>query len=521
MYRIAVLFLTLFLTINESVAQTDFTWSEDIACLIYSHCTTCHNSNGVAPFPLESYNDVVTFKENIELQITNGNMPPWPASSPFGLQGDNSLSEDEINAISEWVSNGTPMGDLSNEPAVPVFDTDIVIQDPDLIIEIPEFTVPNLSDNDLYKCFVFPMDFGEDIYVTGIEVVPGNKRAVHHVLLYEDDSNIPINLDNADPEIGYQCFGGIGSNNATLVGGWAPGGDPQFMPDGMGIRISANTNLVAQVHYPSYAVGEVDQTDIRISYTTASQRNLAVSPVLNHFTSMIDGPLIIPANEVKTFNQVWTVPTKMTFTGVAPHAHLICTSMESWAETPNGELIDLVDIPNWDFDWQKFYGFNRPVVLEAGTRIFGRATYDNTVNNHHNPNFPPQLITLGEDTDEEMMVFFYTLTLYQSGDENLVFEEHDHAEHIDGCGFELTDSKDELISSKINLHPNPVNNILYIESELTVNNVKIFDLIGRKIKEESATDISSISTSQLTAGTYSIQMKSDGLITSQLFVVER
>ncbi len=521
MYRIAVLFLTLFLTINETVAQTDFTWSEDIACIIYSHCTTCHNSNGVAPFALESYDDVVTFKDNILLQVTNRSMPPWPAQSPFGLQGDNSLSDEEINAISEWVINETPMGDIANEPTVPVFDTDIVIQDPDLIIEIPEFTVPNLSDNDLYKCFVFPMNFGEDIYVTGIEVVPGNKRAVHHVLLYEDDSNIPISLDNADPEIGYQCFGGIGSNNATLVGGWAPGGDPQFMPEGMGIRISANTNLVAQVHYPSYAVGEVDQTDIRIKYTTANQRNLSVSPVLNHFTSMIDGPLIIQPNDVRTFNQVWTVPTKMTITGVAPHAHLICTSMKSWAETPSGEIIDLVDIPNWDFDWQKFYGYNRPVVLEQGTRIFGRATYDNTVNNHHNPNFPPQLITLGEDTDEEMMVFFYTMTFYQPGDENLVFAEHNHAGHVEDCGFALTDVDEQLISSKIHLHPNPVSKTLYIDSELSVTNIIVFNLLGHKVIDVSGGEITAVDTSELAPGTYSIQIRSEGLITSQLFVVER
>ena len=521
MYRITALFLTLFLAITNLSAQTDLTWSDDIACLIYSHCTTCHNSNGVAPFALESYDDVVTFKDNINLEVTNGTMPPWPAHSPLGLQGDNSLSEDEINAISEWIMNDTPMGDLANEPETPVFETNIVIQNPDLIIEIPEFTVPNLTDNDLYKCFVFPMDFEEDIYVTGIEVVPGNKKAVHHVLLYEDDSNTPINLDNADPDIGYKCFGGIGSNNARLVGGWAPGGDAQFMPDNMGIKVSAKTNLVAQVHYPSYAVGEVDQTNIRITYTTDSQRRLVVEPVLNHFISMIDGPLLIPASQVKTFNQVWTVPTKMTFTGVAPHAHLICVSMESWAVTPDGEVIDLVDIPNWDFDWQKFYAFNRPVVLEAGTKIYGRATYDNTVNNHHNPNFPPALITLGEDTDEEMMVFFYTMTLYQNGDENLIFEEHNHAAHVEDCGFELTGVTEPFEENNIILHPNPVAKTLYINSEEAVSKVRIYDMLGHLVLDQDGDSINAVDLAELSSGTYSIQLKTGSLVTTKMIVVEK
>jgi len=482
---------------------------------------TFHNSNGVAPFALESYDDVVTYKDNIRLEVTNKTMPPWPAHSPFGLEGDNSLSEDEINAISEWILYDTPMGDLANEPTAPVFESNIVIENPDLIIEIPEFTVPNLSDNDLYKCFVFPMNFGEEIYVTGIEVIPGNTRAVHHVLLYEDDSNTPINLDNADPEIGYQCFGGIGSNNASLVGGWAPGGDAQFMPEGMGIRIPANTNLVAQVHYPSYAVGEVDQTNIRLTYTTASQRNLTVAPILNHFTSMLDGPLIIQPNVVRDFNQSYILPTKLTLTGVAPHAHLICTSMESWAVTPDGERIDLIDIPNWDFDWQKFYAFNRPVVLEAGTRIFGRATYDNTVNNHHNPNFPPELVTLGEDTDEEMMVFFYTLTGYQQGDEDLVFNEHNHADHIEDCGSELTDVNETIEQIKIILHPNPVAKTLYVESEQAVTNITMYDLLGHKVIDISGDEINVVDVTELVSGTYSIQLQTGELITTKLVVVEK
>lgn len=520
MYRIAILFLTLFLSLNEIQSQTEFTWSEDIACLIYSHCTACHNSNGVAPFALESYDDVVTFKDNILLEVTNGTMPPWPAHSPFGLQGDNSLTDDEVDAISSWIMNDTPMGDVVNEPTVPSFDTNIEILNPDLIIEIPEFTVPNLSDNDLYKCFVFPMDFGEDIYVTGIEVVPGNKKAVHHVLLYEDDSNIPINLDNADPEIGYKCFGGIGSNNANLVGGWAPGGDAQFTPVGMGIKVAANTNFVAQVHYPSYAVGESDQTDIRITYTTQSQRNLSVSPVLNHFISMIDGPLIIPPNEVKTFNQVWNVPTKLTITGVAPHAHLICTSMKSWAVTPSGEVIDLIDIPNWDFDWQKFYGYNRPVILEQGTKIYGRAEYDNTVNNHHNPNLPPELITLGEDTDEEMMIFFYTMTSYQAGDENLVFDEHNHTEHIEECGWELTNIQDELNEVSIILHPNPVAQTLYIDTNSPVSNVKMYDMLGHKLIDVDGDAINVLEIGSLPNGTYTIQLQTGQLLTTKLIVVE-
>lgn len=521
MYRIAVLFLVFFCATQTISAQTDFTWSDDISCIIYSHCTNCHNSNGVAPFALESYDDVVTFKDNILMEVLEGNMPPWPAKGPQNhFVGDHSLSLDEINAIDEWIRNDVPSGDLSTAPEAPTFETDIQITDPDYIIELPEYTVPNLSDNDLYKCFVFPLDLPQDVFVKAIEVVPGNKKAVHHVLLYHETSDTPINLDNNDPEVGYTCFGGIGTFTAQLVGGWAPGGEAQIFPDEMGVRIPGNTNLVVQVHYPAYAVGEVDQTNIRLKLTTESQRTLAVEPVLNHFTSMIDGPLVIPANQVKTFNQVWTVPTKLTFVGAAPHAHLICTSMESWAVTPDGTVIDLINIPNWNFDWQKFYGFKRPIILEAGTQIYGRAVYDNTINNHHNPNNPPELVTLGEDTGEEMMVFFYTFATYQNGDENLVFEESGHIEHHNDCGFELTGEESFTEVSDIKLYPNPVDKMLFIESEQEVSEVQIFDVLGKKVIKLNDEAIESINVAGLPAGTYSIQMKIGSVTRAKLIVIQ-
>ena len=521
MYRIAILFFIFFCCSTVAEGQTEFTWSEDIGCIIFSHCTNCHNANGVAPFALESYEEVITYKDAILNEVTAGTMPPWPAKSPQShFVGDHSLSEEEISALDEWIRNGTPAGDMTTAPEAPSFETNIQITDPDHIIELPEYTVPELDDNDLYKCFVFPLDFDEDMFVKAIEVVPGNTRAVHHVLLYHETSNTPINLDNADPEIGYTCFGGIGSNNAQLIGGWAPGGEAQFFPDEMGIKIPGQTNLVVQVHYPAYAHGEVDQTDIRLKLSTDEQRDLVVFPVLNHFTSMLDGPLVIPANTVKTFNQLWTTPTKITITGVAPHAHLICTSMTSWAETPNGEIIDLIDIPNWDFDWQKFYGYKRPIILEPGTKIFGRASYDNTINNHHNPNSPPQLVTLGEDTDEEMMVFFYTFTGYEQGDENLVFEESLHKEHIDGCSFELTGNETLDGDVKLVLYPNPVSKELFIDCTSRVSMVKVFDILGNKVLEREAEDIRQINTSELTAGSYSVQLRTKELLISKIIIVE-
>lgn len=506
------------MTCSLNHAQNTVTWSEDVACILFSHCTQCHNSNGVAPFAIENYQQAYDRRFSIIEAIEYGEMPPWPAKFPeSAFAGDHSLSLEEIRTIQDWINGGSPEGDPALAPETPIFETNEEYADADLVIELPEFRVPNLTDNDLYKCFVFPVEMQEDHFVKAIEVIPGNPKAVHHVLLYHDTSNIPIQLDNADPEIGYTCFGGIGSNNAQLVGGWAPGGAPQVFPENMGIRIPAKTNLVVQVHYPEYAVGELDQTHINLKLTTEPQREVFVVPFLNHFTSMLNGPLVIGPEEVKEFLQLWTVPfLKLTLIGIAPHAHLICTEMESWAEHPNGNVQTLVHTPQWDFDWQKFYAYKRPIILEAGTKVYGRAVYDNTHHNHHNPNNPPKTITVGEDTDEEMMLFFLTVTEYRNGDENLVFEESLHREHIDDCGWSLTSYEQRLLD-QIELYPNPVQDEMYINSEMKVEQIKVFNNQGQKLIDLKQSDINYLDMKSLAPGSYSIQLFVEGkVLTRQL-----
>ncbi len=481
MCRILVAVLAFSLTTSLSLfSQTNYTWADDVACIVYSHCTNCHNAEGVAPFTLESYDDVAQRANAIMFSaVVEQTMPPFPAKGPHNaFVGDYSLEQTEIDILKEWLENDLPTGDLSTAPAVPNFEQEFEIENPDHIIELPEFTVPNLPDDDLYRCFVFPAPFSEDLFVKGLEVIPGNTRAVHHVLMYFDPSGTSSSLDAQDPEIGYSCFGGIGTNDAQLIGGWAPGGSAQFFPDNMGVRLPSDGNIVVQVHYPSYAAGEVDQTSIRLNLTSENQRELYVVPILNHFTSMINGPLYIPANTVKTFDQEFELWGKMTMVGTAPHAHLICTDMESWAEAPNGDRIDLINIPRWDFDWQKFYGYKRPIILDGGTVIKGRATYDNTVNNHHNPSFPPEDIWVGEATTDEMMVFFYTFTPYQSGDENLIFDDPEHHNHVGACNLTNNDNLNDL---SIHLSPNPSNDFFRIETNDHINTIRMYDVHGHLV----------------------------------------
>ncbi|MFM7710547.1 MAG: hypothetical protein ACKO5C_06490, partial [Ferruginibacter sp.] len=65
---------------NEEVKAHTPTWTDGIACIIYSHCTSCHNPNGIAPFSLTRYEDVFANRFSIAASVQAGSMPPFPPS---------------------------------------------------------------------------------------------------------------------------------------------------------------------------------------------------------------------------------------------------------------------------------------------------------------------------------------------------------------------------------------------------------------------------------------------------------
>lgn len=471
--------------------QDQITWSEHIGCLIYSHCTPCHNDNGIAPFSLQSYDDAYRFRYGMEPVISSRQMPPWPPAANYGdLAHERLLTEEEIALFKRWVEEGAKEGDPALAPTPPVITETREITDPDLSIKLPDFEIPDLRELDLYRCFVIPTDEPEDRFITGIEIIPGNRGVVHHVILFQDTTGIPLQLDEEDPDLGYTCFGGVGSDLAAMVSGWVPGSSAFFTPEGMGIYLPKGATLIAQIHYPEGSAGQVDSTRINIKFSEGDDlRRIENLPALNHFFG-IDRPLFIPANTRQTFHETFfPVPFKVIVTGIAPHAHLICESMKAFATTPAGDTIPLIDIPHWDFEWQGFYQFKKPVVLPAFSTLHGVATYNNTSSNHHLPNDLPVDVSVGEATTDEMMIFFFSFAVYQEGDEDMIIDNRSHLPHYNDCSVgDLTLSvSDREQDNQFVIWPNPASDQLHIDLSTPTGSPYLFeirDLRGSLVVQE-------------------------------------
>lgn len=516
--KLKLLLATLLLSLSL-MAQNN-TWSDNIANIVYGKCATCHHPGAIGPFSLMSYNDAVAAASGILDAVTDNRMPPWPPDTSYRkFAHQRALTIQQKSALLDWINNGLPAGNLANAPTPPVFPVGSAVnQTPDLVAQMPVFTNYAASD-DIYQCFVIPSGQTTSKYIKGFEVIPGNRQMVHHVLVYADTTGTCATLDAQDPNTGYLSFGGVGASSAQLIGLWVPGAEPQFYPNGMGLRLPANADIVFQIHYPAGTYGEQDSTKINFFFSNApSIRPLYVAPILNHTSSLTNGPLFIAANQTKTFYGEYQVPAlygKISLLQVAPHMHLIGRSIRSHAEAPGNIIIPLIKIDNWNFMWQGGYDFQQIQVMPVSSTLYFEAFFDNTLNNPFNPSNPPVNVSEGEATNDEMMMIYFTFTGYQPGDENIV---------IDSTLLTTLKAAPSNWQSGLKVYPNPVsgNNLGFDIPELKTNKaqIKIYDLAGQLIHvSETATYNSKniINLPQMGNGMYLLEVNTNNKLYHQKF----
>ena len=401
----------------KAQAQT-VTWSHDVAPILYANCTKCHNPGGAGHFPLLTFADAYTWGFSMETATADGTMPPWTPNENYKhFAHERVLPQADIDKISQWVTDGRQQGDITLAPAQPTYTNGSSLGSVDLSVKIPTYAIG--ANNDVYRNFPITTTIPAGSYITAVEVIPGNTHVVHHVLIFQDSTNTPAQLDANQSGPGYTNAGGTGSLASKLIAGWTPGASPYYTPVGTGFRLAANTNIVVQVHYPSGSQGLVDSTRINFKITSTPQREITVWPLLNHLQN-ITPSLSIPANQTKTFTEsAGSGGSNFTFLSAFPHMHLIGRTIKSFATTtiPN-DTIRFVDIPDWDFHWQDTYVFPNAVKVPSNSTLKAIATYDNTTNNPDNPSTPPQNVVAGEATTDEMMMVFFGYMPYVAGDEN-------------------------------------------------------------------------------------------------------
>lgn len=399
-------FLITLTLLAPNVQAEEITYSEHIAPILQKQCQSCHRQGEVAPFSLTDYREAKAWATEIAEYSKARLMPPWKPAHGYGeFKNERRLTDKEIKMITDWTKAGAPAGDLSKTPPNPKFHEGWALGEPDHIVEMPVEYEIEPEGEDEYRHFIIPTNFETDIYVQAVDVQPGNRKTVHHVIVYLDTKGQARQLDARDPKPGYVTQGtGPGIEAAGTLGGWAPGVTPSVLPNGVGYLLPKGADIVLQVHY--YRTGHIERDQSRVAlYFSKTEKTTPL-----HISTMINDKFVIPPGEAKhAVNASKRVKQDSYLLATMPHMHLLGRDMRITAQPPTGDPIDLIWIQDWDFNWQDIYHYNKPIFLPAGTRVSLVAHYDNSAENPANPHDPPVPVGWGDKTTDEMCIGFLYL----------------------------------------------------------------------------------------------------------------
>ncbi len=315
---------------------------------------------------------------------------------------------------------------------------------------------PTGRGTDDYRCFLLDPGLTSPAFITGVDVLPGRRDLVHHVILFRVPADQVAGAEAQDastPGEGWTCFGGTGIGgdagpataltSAPWLGAWAPGGGESLLDDGLGIPLEAGSRVVMQVHYNLLAGDGQDVSSARLRLTDGTadlvpletmllpgpvelpcrpehaegplcDREAALLDVVARFGSASgfaaaglqllcgDGDLAPTPGDVQTCDR--TVRETTTVRAVAGHMHLLGSAISIEANPGTDRARTLLDLPVWDFDDQRAIGLDEPAVLQPGDVLRVTCRHDQA-NRDLLPAFdgqPERYVVWGDGTTDEM-----------------------------------------------------------------------------------------------------------------------
>jgi len=383
---------------NLSAPEKPVTYAENIAGIMQKHCQECHRPHAEAPFALLTYEDTVDHAEMIGETVKEQRMPPLYASKEHGdFTNLRSLSAEERTQVRQWIAGGMKQGDMSKAPANPKFrENKWYIGDPDLVIKMPKRIELPATGYVPYSYVTLPYTFKEDTWISGCQILPENKAALHH-----------CNLACIDP---VSALAGK-FNAAKFITGQVPGGEPMDLENGVAFKIPKGSVLILQIHYVTTGEKCSDQSSVGFRFAKYD-----VTKELKHFQCHNGSFAIPPGDSAHLVGAKRKFANDSTLYGMFSHMHLRGKDMMFDAVYPNGDRHRLLAIPNYDFNWQMQY-VSRPgsTKFPKGTVLDCTAHFDNSSFNPYNPD-PSVTVKEGQQTYQEMM---YGFVFYTEDAENL------------------------------------------------------------------------------------------------------
>jgi hypothetical protein len=383
----------------QTAAPATPTFAKDVAPVLYQHCAGCHRAGEIAPMSLLTYDEARPWAKSIREKVASGEMPPWHAVAPRGtFANDRRLSDLEKETLIRWVDGGAPKGDPKDLPSAPRMTDGWEIGTPDVVLNMSkEYEVPASGTID-YQNFEVPTNFTEDKWVQAIEVRPGARSVVHHILVFCREPGAapqPAAFVQVVPDIP-SLRSDARSQARTLIATTAPGTNAMTFQPGRALRIRAGAVLQFQMHYTSNGVATKDRSSVGVIFAKQPPKEEIRS------SAFFNPLLVLPAGQNnKAVDSAISFTEDARIYALFPHTHLRGKSWEYRLVYPDGRTEVVLSVPKYDFNWQTYYVFAQPLSVPKGARLEATAHYDNSTANPWNPD-PKVEVRWGEQTWQEM-----------------------------------------------------------------------------------------------------------------------
>ncbi len=383
-------------TAAAKAAIAKISYAGDVAPIIEEKCIACHQEGGIAPFGFDSYEKVKTFAGMIREAVRTDRMPPWDPDPLVGkFKDDKSLSGDQIKTLINWVEAGAPRGE-GEDPLAKVKHVapEWPLGKPDLIVDIPPYKVPATGVVD-YQYPTVPNPLKEGKWLKASTARVTQRQVVHHIL----SGVIPEGATTK----GMQAWGGS-------VGGYTVGMESVVQPKGIGSWVPAGGQFGYQMHYTPFGkeVTSAEQIGLYF-YKDGEMPDLVMREM-----PLVDQFIEIPPNDGAHKEIAYFLfPKDAILHTAVVHAHYRGTYSKLEILDPSGKRETILNVPFYDFNWQRMYEFDQPINIKAGSKVIATYIYDNSKRNPANPN-PDERVVWGDQSFEEM---FYTSLRYRWADE--------------------------------------------------------------------------------------------------------
>lgn len=365
------------------------TFHNRISRIVQANCQQCHRAGGVAPFALETFEQVEAKSAMIRKMVGRDLMPPWFAKAPAAGQhspwmNDRTLAERDKADLLAWLDAGKPLGDPKDAPLPRHWPAEWQIGTPDAIVQIPQAIEVKATGTMPYQNVVADPHFTEDKWIRGFEIQPTAREVVHHVLIFAQNPNAGI-AEKLDAVSGF-------------FAAYVPGNNSIVYPDGFAKPLPAGSKLLFQIHYTPNGTATRDQ--IRIGLLFAKQPPQHIVRTIGIGAHRLSIP---PNDDNHPESATIPVPKEVKLLGFMPHMHVRGKAFRYEAILPDGTARTLLEVPRYDFNWQLAYRYAEPPTIPAGSTVRAIGWFDNSSKNPANPD-PNKTVRWGPQTTDEMML---------------------------------------------------------------------------------------------------------------------